>query len=86
MSQIYSFYYPEYGVYQEKILISHNDYLTVKVLPEDSGKEEKRKDKALKILTKGKQWFTDKSPLYDAIITQVLQCNGIHLIEIKLKL
>lgn len=80
---IYEIYYPDVNMKQEKILISHTDYLKFKVLPEDSKKIIQEKEKLEKITTKGLEWFTDKSPLYEAISTGILNCNGIYKCLIK---
>jgi hypothetical protein len=64
------------GITQSKQLIRHSDYLKVKELPIDE------QDAALDELTGGKEWFTDKSPYYDAIKTGVLNCNGIYLCKV----
>mgnify|MGYP001615428177 CR=1 FL=1 len=79
----YEFYYPHSEVTQSKLLIPHTEYLKFKVLPEDSGKEEKRKKKLEKEITQGKEWFTDKSPLFRAIYTGILNCNGIFKCKVK---
>lgn len=80
---MYEFYYPESGVIQRKLLIPHEQYLTFKVLPEDSNKQEKRKKQLEKEITHGQQWFTDQSPLYESISTGVLECNGRHKVKAK---
>lgn len=80
---MFEFYYPEANVTQTKILIKHEDYLKIKILVEDDEKEEQRKEKALKELTNNKQWFTDKSPLFEAIFTGILNCNGIFKCQVK---
>lgn len=75
---IYIFTYPDIGVIQEKVLISHDDYLRIKEIKDpDEYKAE------LKKLTKGMEWFTDKSPLYEAIFTGILNCNGIYKCIVK---
>lgn len=79
----YEFYYPDSGVTQQKVLISFEEYLRIKVLPEDSKKEEKRKGKILEEMTGGNEWFTDKSPLFYAICSGVLECNGIYPCIVK---
>lgn len=77
---IYIFTYPDYNVIQEKLLISHKKYLMVNVIEDYD-----RMKAALKKLTDSKEWFTDESPLYEAISTGILKCNGIHKCIVKLK-
>jgi hypothetical protein len=38
----------------------------------------------MKSLTQGQEWFTDKSPLFDAIETGILNCNGIYQCKVTL--
>lgn len=66
------------GVVQQKRLIKHSDYLKIKGLPETTDAEKELKEAALFAITGGKEWFTDKSPLFDAIKTAILDCNGVH--------
>lgn len=73
---IYTFIYPENGIIQKKILISHENYLLFKINPEDNKKIEKYKESLMKDITLNMEWFTDKSPLFDAIFTGILNCNG----------
>jgi len=75
---IYQVYYPDRNVTQPKVLISHDDYIKVCDMPSDTEDEQLAKDKAMNRLTNGKEWFTDKSPLFDAIETGVLNCNGTY--------
>jgi hypothetical protein len=82
MSDIYEFFYPDRNIKQKKILIPHEEYLKLKVLPDDSEEEEERKEGLLTKLTGGMEWFTDKSPLFDAINTGTINCNGTHPVKI----
>jgi hypothetical protein len=75
---MYHIHYPEYNVIQEKVLISHEIYLEYKNMPSATEAQNKRAKDFLKYHTKGKEWFTDQSPLWDAIETGILNCNGIH--------
>lgn len=72
----YQFYYPNSNITQTKILIKHFQYLEINRMPEESEEEEKIKALAWKELTKGEEWFTDKSPFYEAISTGIIDCNG----------
>jgi hypothetical protein len=84
INDIYEFHYPQSKVRQHKILISHDDYLTVKAMPEETKEQAFDKKKAMKSLTQGQEWFTDKSPLFDAIETGILNCNGIYQCKVTL--
>ena len=81
---IYEFFYSTNNVTQNKILISHKEYLRVKSMPEETKEEVAEKKKEMKLLTKGQEWFTDKSPLFDAIETGILNCNGVHKCKVTL--
>lgn len=70
------------GVIQKKRLIKHSDYLKVKLLPETTPEEIEEKETVLKSITGGHEWFTDKSPLFDAIKTGILNCNGQHYCKV----
>ena len=69
---VYKITYPDSGIIQYKICIDHNEWLDSKKLSENQQK------KKLEYLSKGMEWFTDQSPLYFAIFTGILDCNGIH--------
>jgi hypothetical protein len=68
----YLFYYPDYNIRQEKVLIPHEAWELSREMSPDKGK------KYLKEQSSGEEWFTDKSPLFEAIKTGILNCNGIH--------
>lgn len=70
---MYEFYFPQYNVRQRKLLIKHTDWYKASLIM-----SEKLRKHRMKELTKDKEWFTDESPLFKAIQTQVLVCNGIH--------
>lgn len=74
------------GLKQRKRLIRHSDYLAWKNLPETTEDEIELKVGAFKTITGGDEWFTDKSPYFDAIKSGTLNCNGTHIcIVIDLK-
>lgn len=73
----YSITYLKSGINQRKILIPHEEYLRI------SEMEIEVRDSALKKLTGGKEWFTDKSPLYEAIESGVLDCNGLYPVKLE---
>ena len=79
----FEFYYPHSNITQVKKMISHEDYLQFKVLPDDSKKIEKKKKQLEKFISGGEEWFTDKSPLAEAIQTGILDCNGKYSVNIK---
>ena len=68
---IYRITYPEFGVTQYKCLISHSDYVEAKNISAEASKERMQE------LTSGMEYFTDKSPLHDAIATGILNCHII---------
>lgn len=68
----YTFHWLESGIIQDKILISHNFYVSTS-------------DKEFKELIGTREWFTNLSPLYDAISTGVMNCNGIYYCNVILK-
>lgn len=70
------------GIIQQKVLIRHSDYLKVNSLPETTDEEIEIKEAEMFKLTGGKEWFTDKSPLFDAIKTGVLNCNGQYPVKV----
>ena len=66
VGDMYRFRYSN-GVVQDKVLVSHSDWLLVKgITDEDEYKV------ALRSLSGGREWFTDQSPLYAAIDGSVL--------------
>lgn len=67
---LYNIHYPDRDIRQVKILIPHNEYLRISELEPDEYKRE------LKRITKGHEWFTDQSPYYQAITTNIIDCNG----------
>ena len=85
---IYKIEYTDRGITQYKNLISHKDYLNeiVPLLTEinniDQTYKKRQADKLKYPLKKriekefGKQYFTDKSPLFDAIATGILEINN----------
>lgn len=75
---IYSIYYPKRDVVQRKLLISHESYLKYVAMPQDSNTSIKKAKAYLSSLTGGKEFFTDGSPLFHAIGTGKLKCNGEH--------
>lgn len=81
---MYEFEYPNKGVKQTKLLISHGDWEKWRAMPENNKREERDKAHFWEKVTKGEQWFTDKSPLFDAIPTGILECNGIYPCNAKL--
>lgn len=83
----YEFYYPKSNVRQKLFLISHDVFLKYKEMPQDSNKQVKKAKAFLMEYTGGiDQWFTDKSPLFYAIYTGIIDCNGKHKCEaIELK-
>jgi hypothetical protein len=64
----YSIYYPRCNARQEKTLIPHSLWIEVSSI----NKEKERKDR----ITALGIFFTDQSPLFEAIGTGVLECNG----------
>lgn len=74
----YKVHYPANGITQTKVLISHEDYLEIMRMSGNNENEIKAQKAALKELTGGKEWFTDRSPYFEAIETGILNCNGIH--------
>lgn len=75
--QLYEFYYPDKKVRQQKVLIPHVLYIRIMDLPIEDQDEELLK------LSGGKEWFTDRSPLFDSITAGVLSCNGVHKCIVK---
>jgi hypothetical protein len=89
---IYQLHYPALGVIQHKTLITHDSFLNVyrpnKALVELHTLEnrlpknkrsvsDEQCDISKKILKEFPDlFFTDKSPLYEALVTGVLNCNG----------
>jgi len=76
--------YVDLNIKQYKTLISHSEYLISKelFLKEMSRTDIPDKKKNSKIgkeyLKKYGEYFTDKSPLFDAMQTGYLSCNGQH--------
>ncbi len=70
------------GITQKKILVSHSDWGIWRSLPEQTDEQIAVKESFWDEKTKGQPWFTDKSPLYDAIETGILNCNGKHSVTI----
>ncbi len=62
--QLYQIHYPKSNVTQVKVLISHDEYLKAKAIIDDDEYKQ-----ALKQLSGGREWFTDKSLIYKAITT-----------------
>lgn len=88
MKNTHRFYYPHSNVTQDKILVSHEEWLKIKAMPYDKNdKEDKAYKQAIKQLTGGLDWFTDRSPLYKAISTGVLELPNYsfkcEVIELK---
>lgn len=73
---MYEFFWIDSNVKQRKLLISHSIWEEYNSMPKLTEAQEKRAKAFLKYHTKGNQWFTDKSPLYDSISTGILNCNG----------
>lgn len=71
--QMYEFWYPLSDVRQSKVMISHQVWQLLRDLP-DENKEcpDKTFSHQMKLLTGGNEWFTDGSPLYNAISTGIL--------------
>lgn len=67
---MYEIYFPELGITQYKLLIPHSDWKEAYML------SDKKWDARIKYLTKGKEWFTEQSPYYKAISTEVYDCNN----------
>lgn len=80
---MYQFTYPDKNVVQSKVIVSHDDYLIWKGMPEETDEQAAAKDLYWKSKTGGHEWFTDKSPYYDSIHTGVLNCNGRHLCNVQ---
>src|SRR6266542_3390607 len=78
----FEFEYPN-GVVQQKILVSHDDYLKWRSMSEKTGEDVIIKEGFWKSKTSNKEWFTDKSPFYDAIETGLISCNGVHPVKIR---
>lgn len=78
----YTIHYPEYGVTQEKVLIPHSIYTQYMSIPYETKEEQSIAKGWLKKQTGGKEWFTDKSPIYEAITTGIINCNGQHKVII----
>lgn len=70
MYQVYRIEYPHRNVVQYKLLIPHCAYKMSGLLPAEVGK------RYLKRITRGNEWFTDKSPIYAAISSGILECYG----------
>ncbi len=70
---VYRFTYRN-GMQQEKVLIKHLWWLYIKLLPEKVYK------RAIKCITEDNEWFTDQSPLYEAIGSGKLRIyNGSYV-------
>lgn len=77
----YEFHYINSGVVQQKVLIKDLWYRYSKLLPE------KGRKRAMKCIVGSNEWFTDKSPLYEAINSGKLQIyNGTYVPCIVTKL
>jgi len=70
---LYNIYYPNSKTNQVKILISHSIYLQYRTEKDDSEKIIKQKKSELAKHTGLYDFFTDKSPLFDAIETGVFK-------------
>lgn len=68
--KLFYFYYPNRGFGQIKILIPNIIYEQSKLLPENEVKS------FLRRYTKGEEWFTNRSPLFEAIETGILKHYG----------
>lgn len=82
---IYEIEYPDLGIKQIKKLVSHYQYLKDK-----SVFKKETPSYAYQIQLHGevynlniKEFFTDESPLYKAIETGTLECNGTYKCIIK---
>lgn len=84
MSNLYQFTWHKSKVVQKKILVSHDDYLEWKSMPSETEEQENEKHKFWNQVTKGMEWFTDKSPYWEAVTTGTLNCNGIHHVTVCL--
>lgn len=81
---IYEFYFPESKVTQRLLLISHEVWKTYRAMPQDSNKQAKKAKAFLKEYTgESDHWFTDQSPLFEAITTGILDCNGKYKCQVK---
>lgn len=67
---MYKIEYPEKGFVQYKKLISHSVWEQIISIKDDEERSAKLKQLGL--------FFTDKSPLFEAITTGILDCNGQH--------
>lgn len=83
INMIYTVTYLDYGITQKKLLIPHSIYEGYKNMPYDTKEEQSAAKSWLKNKTKGREWFTNKSPYYEAIKTGVLNCNGKHRVKIE---
>ena len=81
--KIYNIEYPNLGVKQQKLLISHQVYLDYLSLPYETKEEQSFAKRWLKRATLGMEWFTEKSPFFEAIESGVYKCNLKENLEIK---
>lgn len=86
VDKIYVVEYPDLGIKQEKLLIDHSIYLEYLSLPYETKEEQTYAKHWFKCRTKGKEWFTEKSPYFKAISSGEYSCNLKESINIKVYL
>ena len=71
---VYDIFYPDQNIRQQKRLIKHDEYLSVKNIVDD-----KEYNDAYKKLGNGMEWFTENSPWYESITTGIFTCNNVSV-------
>lgn len=86
MGKVYILEYPDLGIKQEKLLIDHSIYLEYLSLPYETKEEQSLAKQWLKSKTNGMEWFTERSPYFEAISSRKYNCNLKESINIKVYL
>lgn len=81
---LYNVEYPDLGVSQQKVLIDHSAYQEYLEMPYETKVEQEAAKKWLKKQTGGMEWFTEKSPFYEAITTGLYRANLKESIKLKI--
>lgn len=79
----YKIYYHDYKITQYKVMIPHSIYDEYMQMPYETKDEQSEAKAWIKNKTKGKEWFTDKSQIFDAITTGTINANGKHKVTIS---
>lgn len=71
----YKIEYVDLGISQTKFLIPHEEYLKYKIYPNTPKKDEQYLNAMFKKYLNGKEWFTDRSPLF--LLTNKIENKNI---------